>query len=447
MRNYPEITVAPPGPRAREIVARDAAHVSTSNGKQYPLVVARGLGAMIEDVDGNRYLDFMAGIAVVTAGHSHPRVVAAVKRAVESFQHICGSDFYFESFAELAGRLCRLAPGDAPRRVAFGNSGTEAVEAALKLARHHTGRPRFLAFTGAFHGRTMGALSLSASKAKHRRGFAPLLPDVTHVPYAYCYRCPYGLEHPSCDLHCVDVIEEQHFAHELPPEEVAAVFVEPILGEGGYVPPPPDYHRRLKALCEKYGILYVADEVQTGTGRTGRFFASEGYGVEPDIVTLAKGLASGLPIGATIARADLMTWPPGSHGSTFGGNPLACAAALATIELLEQGLMARAKDLGAVLLAGLRALQERHRLIGDVRGRGLMIGVELVRELETKEPAAQEAERVVRRSFEKGLLLLTCGESVVRFAPPLVIEREDVERALSILDEVLTEVEADGRRA
>lgn len=442
MKNYPKIKVAPPGPKAQEVIRRDEEYTSTSYIKEYPLVVQRGEGAMVEDVDGNRFLDFMAGIAVVTTGHSHPKVVEAIKRAADKFLHICSTDFYYPSFADLAQKLCEIAPGTSKKRAFLGNSGTESVEAAIKLSRYHTRRHQFISFFGAFHGRSMGAVSLTASKWKQKEHFSPFLPGITHVPYGYCYRCPYSLSYPSCNLHCVNVLEEEYFAKMVPPEDVAAIFVEPIQGEGGYIAPPPDYHQRLKQVCEKYGILYVADEVQSGMGRTGKWFASEHYGVEPDIICVAKGLASGMPISAMIAKSDVMTWPSGSHGSTFGGNPVACEAAIATIELVEEKLMNNATVVGNYLLSQLKVMQERHRLIGDIRGYGLMIGVEFVRDRKTKEKASEETEDIVQKAFRKGLLLLGCGENIIRLAPPLIVDKEDADIALNILDEILTEVES-----
>src|SRR5262245_16363657 len=441
MKNYPQIKVAPPGPKAREVIKQDEEYTSTSYIKEYPLVVQRGEGPMVEDVDGNRFLDFMAGIAVVTTGHSHPKVVEAIKRAADKFLHICPTDFYYPSFAALAQKLCEIAPGPSKKRVFLGNSGTEAIEAAIKLSRYHTRRHQFISFFGAFHGRSMGAVSLTASKFKQKEHFSPFLPGITHVPYGYCYRCPYSLSYPSCNLHCVNVLEDEYFAKMVPPEDVAAVFVEPIQGEGGYIVPPPDYHTRLKQICEKYGILYVADEVQSGMGRTGKWFASEHYGVEPDIICVAKGIASGMPGTARIAKSDVMTWPSGSHGSTFGGNPVACEAAIATIQLVEEKLLANATEVGNHLMTQLRAMQDRHRLIGDVRGHGLMIGVEFVRDRVTKEKASQETEEIVQRAFRKGLLLLGCGENIIRLAPPLIVDREVGEFALNTLDEVLPEIE------
>ncbi len=430
-----------PGPNAEVWIQRDGANISPSYTRPYPFVMARGRGAYVWDVDGNKYLDFTSGIAVTNTGHCHPEVVAAIKEQAERFLHMSGTDFYYPVQIELAETLNRIVPISEPTLVFFTNSGAEAVEAAIKLARYATKRPHILAFRNAFHGRTMGAVSLTASKVVQRRGFGPLLPEVTHVDYGYCSRCPIDLTYPACDIACVQRIEDDLFRAEVPPDEVAAIFVEPIQGEGGYVVPPPGWMEALRALCDRHGILLVADEVQTGFGRTGKMFAMEHFGVEPDIVTVAKGIASGLPLGAMIARKRLMTWPPGAHASTFGGNPVACAAALATIRLLEEGLVENAARVGAYMLQRLREMQERHPSMGDVRGLGLMIGVELVRDRQTKARAANLRDWVVQRAFEKGLLLLGAGVNVVRFMPPLIITEEIADEGLAIFEEALTEAE------
>ena len=440
MKDYPKIVTSIPGPKSRAVVARDEAWTSTSYIKEYPLVVERARGAMVEDVDGNRFLDFMAGIAVAATGHSHPDVVKAIQQASEKFLHICGSDFYYEGMAALCERLARLAPGPSRKRVFLSNSGTEAVEGAMKLARYATRRSAFVAFKGSFHGRTYGALSLTSSKAKQHAHFGPLLPDVHHVPFGYCYRCEYGKTYPSCQLHCVDVIERDLFARQVDPQDVAAIFVEPIQGEGGYIIPPADYLPALRTLCDKHGILLVCDEVQSGIGRTGKMFASDHAGVEPDIITVAKGLGSGMPIGAFIAKESLMTWGAGAHGSTFGGNPVSCAAALATIDLVETQYLANANVMGALLLEGARQLARDFPVIGEVRGLGLMIGIEFVKDKATREPYPELVNDLVQRSFRHGLLLLAAGKSALRLAPPLVIDREDVETALRLIREGLTEL-------
>jgi 4-aminobutyrate aminotransferase len=449
MRDYPKIVTPPPGPRARAIVERDRRSTSSCYLKEYQLVVARGSGAMIEDVDGNRYLDFMAGIAVAATGHAHPRVVAAIQEAASRFLHICGSDFYYEGMAALAERLARLAPGPSKKTVFLTNSGTEAVEGAIKLARHSTGRTAIVAFQGAFHGRTTGALALTSSKARQHAGFGPLLPDVHHVPYPYRYRSGPGISDAECAGAALAAIEDDLFVRHLDPLDVAAIFVEPVLGEGGYVVPPPEFLPALRALCDRHGILLVIDEIQSGIGRTGKMFAAEHFGgagggspggVEADILLAAKGLASGMPLGALIARESITRWQSGAHGSTFGGNPVCCAAALATLDLVEGGLCANAAAMGERLLAGSRALAERHPAIGDVRGLGLMIGLELVRDRATREPAGDLVHRLVDLAFGRGLLLLGCGRSTLRLAPPLVVDADDVDAGLELLDACLSEL-------
>jgi 4-aminobutyrate aminotransferase len=439
-RDYPRIVVPPPGPKAEQVVARDKEWTSTCYIKEYPLVVARGRGVMVEDVDGNRYLDFMAGIAVSSTGYGHPSVVAAVKDAADRFLHICGSDFYYEGMAVLCERLAKLAPGSSKKRVFLTNSGTEATEAAIKLARHATRRTAIVAFRGAFHGRTTGAVTLTSSKARQHAGFGPLLPDVHHVPFAYRYRCQFCADEPACNRGCIDVIEHDLFARHLDPRDVAAIFVEPIQGEGGYIIPPPGYLSDLRALCDRHGILLVADEVQSGVGRTGKMFACEHEDVEPDILLTAKGLGSGMPIGAMVAKESITTWESGSHGSTFGGNPVCCAAALATLDLVEGGLMANAARMGDRLLTGACRLAATHASIGDVRGRGLMVGIEFVKDRETREPAPALVQELVQRSFRQGLLLLGAGKSSLRLAPPLVVDETDIDTALGMIDACLGEI-------
>jgi 4-aminobutyrate aminotransferase len=430
-----------PGPEARKVLEKDQKFVSQSYTRVYPLVVKSARGIWVEDVDSNRFLDFTSGIAVTNTGHCHPKVVEAIHRQAEQLIHMSGSDFYYGLQSDLAAKLSEITPGPKEKRVFFGNSGAEAIEAALKLARYHTRRPRVLAFLGAFHGRTMGALSLTASKVIHEKGFSPLVPGITHVPYAYCYRCPYHQgPYPICGCACIDWIREDLFKRSLPPEEVAAIFVEPIQGEGGYIIPPPDFHQKLYQLAKEFGILFVADEVQSGMGRTGKMMAIEHWGVVPDIIALAKGLASGMPLGATVAQSEVMDWVPGSHASTFGGNPISCRASLATIELLEGGLIENASRIGGYILEELSQLQKEFELIGDIRGKGLMIGIELVRDREKKEKAVQERNEVIQACFEKGLLILGCGENVVRLIPPLIITQSEADTALTILEEVLKKV-------
>lgn len=438
----PRLVTAIPGPRAREVVARSGRVTSPSLPHAFELAVRRAQGVVVEDVDGNLFLDCAAGIAVCSTGHCHPRVVRAIQEQAGRLLHICGADFYDPRYIGLAERLAGLVPGRSPKRVFLGNSGAEAVEAALKLARHHTGRAHLLAFFGAFHGRTMGAVSLTASKPVYHRGFGPLVPAITHVPYAYCYRCAYHLAYPSCELACVKYIEKTLFARTLPPDEVAAIFVEPVQGEGGYIVPPDGWLAALRELCDRHGILLVDDEVQSGMGRTGRMLAIEHWGVEPDVVCLAKALASGLPLSAMIAREEVMTWPEGAHGSTFGGNPVSCAAAEATLDVIaEERLVENAARVGARLLENLRQVARDGRLIGDVRGLGLMIGVELVRDRATKEQAREETTAVMEACFRRGLLVLPCGPNTIRFAPPLTITAPEADTACRLFAEALAEVE------
>jgi 4-aminobutyrate aminotransferase len=403
-------------------------------------VAERAQGLWVEDVDGNLFLDFTAGIATCSTGHCHPRVVAAIKEQADRLLHMSGTDFYYTPQIVLAQKLSSLVPGEGDKKVFFGNSGAEAVEAAFKLARWHTRRELNIAFFGAFHGRTMGALSLTASKTIQKKHYNPFVPGITHVPYPYCYRCSYGLTYPECGIECVHWIEDTLFRTIMPPEEVAAIFVEPIQGEGGYIVPPPGFHQKLFAVAQKYGILYVADEVQSGMGRTGKMFAMEHFGVAPDIIGVAKGIASGLPLGAMIAGSKIMDWEAGSHASTFGGNPVSCQAALATIELLEEELMVNASIQGERLMAGLRILQQSMECIGDVRGKGLMVGVEFVKDRATKERAGDLRNRIVMGAFHKGLLLLGCGENTIRFCPALTVSAEEIDLCLTMFEEIIREV-------
>jgi 4-aminobutyrate aminotransferase len=433
----PSIVTPLPGPKARAIIERDGQVVSPSYTRGYPFVMARGSGAMVEDVDGNVFLDCAAGIAVNSTGHSHPAVVAAIVDQAQKFLHMSGTDFYYEPQVRLAEEFNAIAPFAGPTRSFFSNSGTEAVEAAIKLAKYSTERYGMIAFLGSFHGRTLGALALTSSKAIQRKGFGPMQPGVFHAQYGNCYRCPVGLKPESCQAECLDFLEHQILVHLISPEEVAGIVVEPIQGEGGYVVPEAKFHQRLRDLTKRHGILLIADEVQSGMGRTGKMFAIERFGVEPDMVAVAKGVASGLPLGVTTARADVMDWPPGSHASTFGGNPVSCAASLATIKLLRDSLMKNAADVGAYMLDRLKALQQKHQLIGDVRGRGLMIGIELVRDRVTKERATTERDTVVDECFKRGLLVLGAGKNAIRISPPLVLTKEQAATAVDILDAVL----------
>jgi 4-aminobutyrate aminotransferase len=435
--DLPNLTGAVPGPRARALIERDARVISTSYTRGYPLVAERGEGAIVEDVDGNRFLDFNAGIAVVAAGHCHPRVVEAIGRQAARLIHMSGTDFYYEGMVALAEKLAESAPGDVARRVSFGNSGAEAVEGCIKLARWASGREKLIAFFGSFHGRTMGALSLTARKAVQRAGFGPMVPGVVHAPYPYCYRCPYGKEPDSCAVECVKHVEETLLKTIAPAAETAAIVVEPVQGEGGYVVPPKKFFDELARVAEQNGILLIFDEVQCGVGRTGKMWAAEHFDAVPDIFAVAKGIASGMPLGATVARADLMTWPPGAHASTFGGNPVSCAAALVTIELLQGGLIENAARMGAYLKDRMRDWPKRFPNVGDVRGLGLMIGIELVRDQATKEKAPELRDRVEELAFERGLLVLGAGDSTIRLCPPLVITRDQCDFAIDTLEECL----------
>ena len=433
----PQIKTALPGPRAKELIKLDKSFVSPSYTRVYPLVADKGDGLWVHDVDGNIFLDFTAGIATNATGHCHPQVVRAIQQQAKRLLHMSGTDFYYTPQILLAEKLAALAPGRRTKRAYFGNSGAEAVEAAFKLARWHTKRELNIAFFGAFHGRTMGALSLTASKTVQKKNYNPFVPGITHIPYAYCYRCAYNLTYPKCGLYCVHWVEDTLFRTTVPPEEVAAIFVEPIQGEGGYIVPPPGFHKELYKIAKKYGILYVADEVQSGMGRTGKMFGMEHFKVNPDIIAVAKGIASGMPLGAMIAPAKIMNWEAGSHASTFGGNPISCQAAMATIKLLENNLMKNAEKQGNRLMKGLIELQKTYECMGDVRGKGLMVAVELVKDRETKEPATKLRPRIIRRAFEMGLLVLGCGENSIRFCPSLTAKAGEVDTCLTIFEEAM----------
>jgi len=437
-QDLPEIAGPLPGPRARAIIERDARVVSPSYTRTYPLVAETGVGAMVEDADGNRFLDFSAGIAVVATGHCHPRVVAAIQSQAARLIHMSGTDFFYEEMVTLAEKLAQIAPGHEPRRVAFANSGAEAIEACIKLARYATGRDKIIAFYGCFHGRTMGALSLTASKAVQRAGFGPLLPGVVHAPYPYCYRCPFGKQPATCAVEYVKFIEDTLLKTVAPARETAAIVVEPVQGEGGYVVPPRKFFDELTRVASANGIPLVCDEVQSGMGRTGRMWACDHFGVAPEILAVAKGIASGMPLGAVVARADLMNWPPGAHASTFGGNPVSCSAALATIALLEEGLVENAARMGRRLMDRMRDWPARFPCVGQVRGLGLMIGVELVRDQATRERAPELRDRVIQLAFERGLLTLGAGENTIRLSPPLVITPGQCDFAVETLEGCLT---------
>jgi 4-aminobutyrate aminotransferase len=441
MSGYPKIVVTPPGPKARELVKKDEKLISPSYGRFYPLVVESAKGCIVKDVDGNEYIDFNSGLVCMGIGHNHPRVVTAIKNQCDRFLHYSNTDFFYREVIDLAEKLSQVTPGSVDKKVYFGNSGAEAVEAALKLAKWHSRRQLFIGFISAFHGRTTGALSVTASKPAQRRYFSPLMPGVTHVPYAYCYRCPYKLTYPDCRYWCVDFIDEYVLQKYVPPEDTAAIVVEPIQGEGGYVVPPPEYFQRIKKLADKYGLLLIDDEVQTGMGRTGKWFAIEHWGVEPDILCTAKALASGLPLGATVAKAKVMDWVPGSHASTFGGNPLSCVAADAVIDVIkEERLLENAAKQGSYIMKRLGELQESCKIVGDVRGKGLMIGMEIVEDKESKKPAPQKVTEIMTRSWKRGINVITCGVSTIRVAPPIIITRELVDSALDIIEDVTKEV-------
>ena len=438
MLKGPEIKTSLPGPKAKAIIDKDAKFVSPSYTRDYPLVIARGEGAIVEDVDGNTFLDCAAGIAVNSTGVSHPDVVKAIADQAAKFIHMSGTDFYYEPQVRLAEELSRLVPIAGDVRTFFGNSGTEATEAAIKVSRYFTKRPNIIAFLGSFHGRSLGALSLTSSKSIQRRGFGPLLSGVYHAPYPDQYR--FNGSADACAEASLSFIRDQILVHLTSPDEVAAVVVEPIQGEGGYVVPPKAFLQGLRELTQQHGMLLVLDEVQSGMGRTGKMFAAEHFGVTGDVVNIAKGIASGLPLGITCARADVMSWPPGAHASTFGGNPVACAAALVTIRLLREQFVQNAATVGEHMMNGLRELQNKHQIIGDVRGRGLMIGVELVRDRKTKERAVDERNALVQAMFRRGVMILGAGRNAIRFAPPLVLTKDQADAALRIFDESLTEV-------
>ena len=436
----PDIKTALPGPKAKAIIEKDSKFVSPSYTRDYPFVIARGEGAVVEDVDGNRFLDCAAGIAVNSTGVSHPEVVKAICDQAQKFIHMSGTDFYYEPQVRLAEELASIVPIDGGVRTFFGNSGTEATEAAVKLARYHTKRQGIIAFYGAFHGRSLGSLSLTASKAIQRRGFSPFMPGVYHAPYPDTYR--FNGSADACAEASLSFIRDQILVHLISPDEVAAIVVEPIQGEGGYIVPPKAFLQGLRDLTKEHGILLVADEVQSGMGRTGKMFALEHFGLTADIVNIAKGIASGLPLGVTCARADVMAWPPGAHASTFGGNPVACAAASATIKLLKEQLVANAAAVGAHLVEGLRQLEEKHQIIGNIRGMGLMIGIELVKDRKTKERAVDARNALVQAMFKRGVLILGAGKNAVRLAPPLVLSKDQADSVLELLDAALSEVTA-----
>lgn len=437
----PHLIAPVPGPNAQRIIAEDDRLLSPSYTRSYPLVVKRGRGCRIEDVDGNEFLDFTAGIAVTSTGHCHPEVVKAIQDQAAELIHMSGTDFYYEQMTALAARLSAIAPMAGPHRFYYGNSGAEAVECALKLARYHTKRQNIISFVGCFHGRTMGALSLTASKAQQKRRFAPFVPGVTHVPYPYAYRgCESGTEEErdALGLSCARYIEDRLFKTMLPPEEVAAIIVEPIQGEGGYVVAPDSFLREVRNICDRHGILMIVDEIQSGVGRTGKWWAIEHAGVEPDIVCVAKGIASGMPLSVCMAKAHIMDWVPGSHASTYGGNPVCIAAARATLNVLEREGVKNAATVGAAMMERMKTWVDKYPNVGDVRGRGLMIGLELVKDKKSKAPAGALRDHITDKlAFDRGLLLLGCGETTIRLCPALIVTQEEADAALDILEECI----------
>lgn len=437
----PRLKTALPGPQASRILKLDAEIISPSYTRDYPMVAKTGRGAMVEDVDGNVFLDFAAGIAVVSTGHCHPHVVQAIQKQAGELIHMSGTDFYYPQLVEYGQRIAATVPGKEPKRVYYGNSGTEAIEAAIKLARYHTKRTHIIAYYGCFHGRTLGSLSLTSSKSVQRKGMGPLPGGVHHMHYPNRYRCPYGHKPEVCCREAASVLENELFRRIVDPEEVAAIFIEPIQGEGGYVAAPAEYLQDLQRICRNYGILLVCDEVQSGMGRTGKMWACEHAGIEPDIITVAKGVASGMPLGVMIARASVMNWTPGAHASTFGGNPVCIAAAGATMDLLEKQYIENARRMGEFIFSRLSDWPKKFRIVGDVRGKGLMIGVEIVRDQQGKEPAKDLRDQIVQRAFEKGLLILGAGYNSFRLCPPLVIEQQQAEFAVTTLEQVLTELQ------
>ncbi|HYG98219.1 MAG TPA: acetyl ornithine aminotransferase family protein [Terriglobales bacterium] len=435
----PNLKTPVPGPKASRIIEGDNKYISPSYTRGYGLVAKRGYGCVIEDPDGNQFLDFAAGIAVTSTGHCHPEVVKAIREQAGELIHMSGTDFYYENMVTLGEKLSSIAPMKGPHKVYFGNSGAEAIECALKLARYHTKRQGIIAMIGAFHGRTMGALSLTASKPQQKRRFAPLVPGVEHVPYPNSYRRPAGMSEEQYGIECARYIEDRLFKTFLPPEEVAAIFVEAIQGEGGYLVAPDSFLREIRRICDKYGILMVCDEVQSGCGRTGKWWAVQHSGVEPDMITVAKGIASGMPLSACIAKAEVMDWVPGSHASTFGGNPVCNAAAIATLNIIERELLKNAENMGNYIMQRIGKWPETLPTVGDVRGRGLMIGVEIVKNKDTKDPAGEERDQICDMAFTKGLLLLGAGPNTLRICPPLVVDKEQIDTALDIMEECIKE--------
>jgi len=441
VEKYPKIVVTPPGPKTRALLEKDERFLSQSMVRFYPLAIESGRGCIIRDVDGNEYIDLNSGLVCLNVGHSHPRVVEAIKKQAEKFTHYSWTDFYYQNIVDLGEQISKITPGTFEKKVFYGNSGAEAIEAGIKLAKWHTRKQLFLAYINAFHGRTIGSVSLTASKPVQRRHFFPVMPGVTHVPYPNCYRCPFKLTYLECNYWCVDFIDEYVLQRYVPPEDTAAIFFEPIQGEGGYVVPPPEYFKRLKKLADKYGILLIDDEIQSGLARTGKWFAIEHWGVEPDVVCIAKSIAAGIPLSAIIAKAELMDWEGGSHANTFGGNPVACAAALEVINIIrDEHLLENATKQGTYVMKRFKEMQENYSIIGDVRGKGLMIGVEMVKDPKTKAPAKEEANEIMNKCWRRGVAIITSGLSTIRIVPPLTITRDLLDSALEIIQGAIKEV-------
>jgi 4-aminobutyrate aminotransferase len=447
-RKFAKVSGKLPGAKGQAIVNRTAKFVSPSISRFYPLVVESAHGALVKDVDGNQFLDFATGIAVLSTGSTHPKVVQAIQRQSQKFLHFSYTDFYYENLVDLSEKLVSLVPGNFRKMVYYGNSGAESVEAAMKLSRNYTKRPIFLAHTGAFHGRTMGALSLTASKPMQRKGALPLVPDTVHFPYPYCYRCPWKQTFPECDYYCVDYFKEQYLEKFVPVDDIAAYFFEPIQGEGGYIPAPPEYFEKMEFM-RKDGVLFVSDEVQTGMARTGKYFGIEHFGVVPDLVTIAKGIASGMPLSAMVAKADVMeSWKPGQHASTFGANPVAVEAALATLEVIKsERLIENVNRLGNKAKKRFLEMKEKYEIVGDVRGMGFFIGIEIVKDKRSKTRGEQEAKAVMDYCFRHGLLVIMAGRNVIRFIPPLNIPEEEMNEGLDIMEEGIAEVNSAATKA
>jgi 4-aminobutyrate aminotransferase len=447
-RKFARVEGKLPGMKAAAVVKRTAKYISPSFARFYPLVVDSAHGSLVKDVDGNQFIDFAAGIAVLSTGSTHPKVVQAIKSQAEKFVHFSYTDFYYENLVELSEKLLALVPGDFQKMVYYGNSGAEAIEAAMKLTRNYTKRPIWLAHSGAFHGRTMGALSLTASKPMQRKDAFPLVPDAVHFPFPYCYRCPWKQTFPECDYYCVDYFKEQYLEKFVPVDDVAAYFFEPIQGEGGYIPAPPEYFKKMEFL-RKSGVLFVSDEIQTGIGRTGKFLGIEHYGVVPDVVTIAKGIASGLPLSATISKADIMeSWKPGQHASTFGANPVAVEASLATLDVIRsEHLIQNVKRVGEKAKKRLLEMKDRYEIIGDVRGMGLFIGVEIVKDKKSKTRGEEEAKQIMDYCFHHGLLIIIAGRNTLRVIPPLNISEDEISEGLDILEEGIAAVSSSAVKA